>query len=186
VGNFNRNSVTTTGFDPQFANFLCLLGEGASVSNAVQLSLITKHGKMLVGHQGGKQFYSCDGNFYASAELNIQNVALSGGINFTENPTGYAAAKWANKNNLVALTCNNLGGDAQNFVLSFVRSNIPVYKGITMNIANALWYKSQNQGVQVVTAFNMSNTTLYAQVGGQLNNMKNFTPIFGLGVKCKL
>ena len=86
----------------------------------------------------------------------------------------------------MALTCNNLGGDAQNFVLSYVHSNIHVYKEITMNIANALWYKSQNQGVQVVTGFNMRNTTLYAQVGGQLNNMKNFTPIFGLGVKCKL
>ena len=185
LGNFTRNGVTTAGFDPQFQNFCIIAGESAPVSNAVQISLTGKTTTIQVGHQGGNKFYSFNsGNYYACIEQKICNITLSGGINFTEQTTGYASAKWANRNNVVTATGNQLGSDNQNFVVSYFRNNIPC-RGCRINIGTSVWGQSQKQGVRLVAAFGMNNLNLFAQAGGNLVQ-DTFSPFAGLGVTYKL
>ena len=57
VGQFGRNTITTTGFDAQFGNDCVLLGESATASKAAQLSYISKNTVLSVGHQGGESVY---------------------------------------------------------------------------------------------------------------------------------
>lgn len=185
VGNFNRNGVTTVGFDPQFSTFCILAGEGASVSNAVQLSLSSKKTKVMVGHQGGSSFYTFDGNYYAGVEQKIGDFAFSGGVNFTETTTGYAAAKWANKNNVCTLTCNKLGSKDHNFILSYFYNNISLCKGFAMNVGTALFGNSEQQGARLVAAVSKDKMKLFAEVGGCLLQ-DVFKPMAGMGVSLKL
>ena len=185
IGNFNRNGVTTVGFDPQFSTFCILAGEGASVSNAVQLSLSSKNTKVLVGHQGGSSFYTFDGNYYAGIEQKIGNFAFSGGVNLAEQTTGYAAAKWANKNNVCTLTCNKLGSKDHNFILSYFYNNISLGKGFVMNVGTALFGNSEQQGGRLVAAVSKDKMKLFAEVGGCLLQ-DVFKPMAGMGVSYKL
>jgi hypothetical protein len=185
VGNFTRNGVTTSGFDPQYSNFCVLLGESAPVSNAVQLAFISNKTKLYAGHQAGTSFYAFNGNYYAGVEQKISNVTVSGGMDFAENTTGYAAVKWSANNNTITVTGNKLGAEAQNFVLSYVRSNIPVFKGIKMNVGSAFWTQPEKKGLQLVTGFNKGKVTLFAQAGGYMQS-KIFTPVGGFGVNYNL
>lgn len=166
AGNFTRNGVTTSGFGPQFANNCILWGEPAAVSNAVQMSLIAKNTKVYFGHQGGEKFYQFNnGNYYVGAEQRIGTVSLSGGVNFTEQTTGYAAAKWSAKNNTITATANKLGSDGQNFVLSYVRSNISLGKGVKMSAGSVLWHQPEKFGWLVVTGLSKGKFTLFAEAG---------------------
>jgi hypothetical protein len=186
VGNFTRNTVKTASFDAQFQNDLILLGEPASVSNAVQISYLSKNTKVFAGYQGGSKFYSFEGgNWYASAEQNIKNVALSGGINFTQTTTGYAAAKWKTGNNTFTATANNIGSENKSFVLSYVRNSINVGKDVNMSLGTAWWSQSQKQGFRMVAGFNKGKANLFAEAGGSLIS-KVFTPMFGVGLGYKL
>jgi hypothetical protein len=185
VGNFTRNSVTTSSFDPQFGNFCVLAGESAPVSNAMQIALISGRTKIYVGHQAGSKFYKLDGNYYLGGEQKIGNVTLSGGADFTQTITGYADVKWMCQNNTFTLTCNKIGSDSQNFVLSYVRSGMPLFKGGRMNIGTALWKQSEKSGMQLVAGLNTGKFTLFAQTGGYLQT-QTFTPTVGLGINYNL
>jgi len=180
VGNFTRNSVTTSGFDPQFGNFCVLAGESAPVSNAMQIALISGGTKIYVGHQTGSQFYKLDGNYYLGGEQKIGNITLSGGADFVHTIIGYADVKWMCQNNTFTLTCNKIGSDSQNFVLSYVRSGMPLFKGVRMNIGTALWKQSEKTGMQLVAGLQTGRVTLFAQTGGHVLS-KTFTPSVGLG-----
>jgi len=188
AGNFTRNGVKTAGFDPQFINFCTLAGEAAPVSKAVQLSYIGKSTKVMVGHQGGDKFYSFkDGNYYLCMEQAIKNVALSGGVNFTEQTTGYAAMKWTAGNDVFTATANNICAEGQNFVISYNHANINVGKGMKMNVGCALWNQTQTEksGIQMVAGLNKGRVNLFAQAGGYLLS-PTFTPVWGLGLNYKL
>ncbi|MEE6207331.1 MAG: hypothetical protein VZR95_04680 [Alphaproteobacteria bacterium] len=186
VGNFTRNNVKTAGFDPQFMNDCILFGEAAPVSKAMQLSLMYNSTNVFVGHQGGTDFYKFnDGNYYAGIEQKISNVAVSGGMDFAETTTGYAAAKWSHSNNVVALTCNKLGSENQNFVLSYVHNNIPVCKNVKMSVGTALLSQTEKKGLHIVTGFNTGKLNLFAEAGGTLFNSV-LTPKFGLGASYKM
>lgn len=175
AGNFTRNSVTTVGFGPQFGNNCILWGEPAAVSNAVQMSLIAKNTKVYFGHQGGEKFYSfCDGNYYVGAEQKIKNISLSGGVNFTEKMTGYAAAKWSAKNNTVTFTANKLGSEDQNFVASYVRSNIPLGKGVRMSVGGTYWHQPEKFGWLVVTGLSKGKFTLFTEAGSLFGGGFNY------------
>jgi hypothetical protein len=180
VGNFTRNSVTTGGFDPQFSNFCVLAGESAPVANAMQLTFICNGTKLYAGHQAGSKFYNLDGNYYLGCEQKIGNVSLSGGADLAHTVTGYADVKWSWHDNTITVTGNNLGAETQNFVLSYVHSNIPVFKGVKMNVGSAFWMQPEKKGLQLVTGLNKGKFTLFAQTGGYVES-KIFTPIGGLG-----
>jgi hypothetical protein len=186
AGNFTRNSVKTLGFDPQFQNNLLLMGEGVSVSNAVQLAVMSKSGKIMVGHQGGNKFYSFNGgNWYVSAEQNIKNISLSGGVNFTEKTSGYAAAKLTTGNNVFTATFNNLGTENHNYVLSYVYNNINLGKGVKMNVGSAFCSQPEKKGLQLVAGFSKGRTSLFAQAGGRWLST-GFNSMVGLGLSQKL
>lgn len=186
VGNFTRNSVTTNGFDPQFANQCILWGESAPVSNAVQVSLMGKNTKVAFGHQGGDSFYSLNGgNYYFSAEQKVKNVSLSGGVDLGEATTGYAAVKWSTKNNVFTLTGNKLGSADKNFVFSYVRNNIPVAKGMNMSLGNALFHQGDTNRLHLVATLHMGRFDLSTQTGGTMVQ-STFTPLWGLGVNYKM
>jgi len=186
AGNFIRNNVKTIGFDPQFQNDLILFGESASVNNAMQLAFIGKTTKVMVGHQGGDKFYSLkDGNYYVSAEQRIKNFSLSGGVNFTEKTTGYVAAKLTAKNNVVTATFNNIGAENHNYVLSYVRNNIDLGKGIMLNLGTAFCSQPEKQCLRLVTGFSKGKTNLFAQVGSSFCQ-GTVSPLFGLGISQKL
>lgn len=185
MGNFTRNNVKTAGFDPQFQNDLLLLGEGVSVNNAMQVALMTKNTKILVGHQGGNKFYSLNGgNYYTTVEQTIKNFSVGGGVNFTEKMTGYAAAKLNSGNNSFTLTANNLGAESQNFVFSYNRSNIGLGKGMKMNIGTALC-KSDNFGFRMAAGLGKGGMKIFALAGGSWLP-EGFKPLIGLGTSCKL
>jgi len=187
VGNFTRNSIKTSGFDPQFSNFCTVSGDPASVSNAVQLSYVLNGTKIMVGHQGGLKFYQFNnGNYYVSAEQKIKNFAISGGLNFEENQTtGYAAAQLKCGHSSFTTTCNKLGSDAQNFVLSYNYNGISLGKGVMMNIGSALYMQSAKSGLHMVAGFNKGKMNIFAQAGGY-KIAKAFTPLVGLGLGYKL
>lgn len=185
-GNFCRNNVKTAGFDPQFQNFCTVSGEGAAVSNAVQVSFLSANTKVSLGHQGGEKFYKFNsGNYYLSAEQRIKNLSISGGLNFDENTTGYTAMKLNSGNNIYTATANNLGCEKQNFVLSYNRNNVRVAKNVNMNLGTALWLQSEKKGLQVVGGLNLKGVNLFAEMGGYLLK-KSLTPVFGLGASYKL
>ena len=182
TGKFTRNGVTTSGFDPQFSNACILAGEAAPVSNAMQLTFTSHITKVYVGNQNGSEFYKLDGSYYIGAEQKVgNNIALSANIDFAEQTTGCAAAKWQCRNSSLTLTCNKLGSESQNFVLSYVHSNIPIAKGTTMNVASALWKQPQKSGLQIVAGLRTGRITLFAQAGGYVQQ-KTYTPTGGLGL----
>lgn len=186
VGNFTRNGVTTQGFGPQFSNFAIVSGEGASVSNAVQLAIISNGTKLYAGHQGGSKFYQLnDGNYYVGLQQSVKNITVNGGMDFAETTTGYAAVKWTCKNDVFTLTGNKLGSANQNYILSYVHNNIPVCKGVVMNLGSALYSQPTKTGLHVVAGLCKGNVKLFAQGGGYVieNTVK---PTIGLGVNYKL
>lgn len=186
VGNFTRNNVKSSGFDPQFANYTILLGEPASVSNAIQLSYISNSTRVMVGHQGGNKFYGFnDGNYYIAMEQHIKNLALSGGVDFTETTSGYAAVKYSAKNDIFTISGNKLGTEGENYLLSYNHNNISLGKGVGMSVGSALWLQKELQGLRVVSGIGKGSFKLFAEAGGLLQS-KSFTPVLGLGMSYKL
>jgi hypothetical protein len=185
-GNFTRNSVKTAGFDPQFSNFCTMAGDPASVAKAVQIGYTKGGTKILIGHQAGSEFYKFnDGNYYIAAEQRIGNFAVSGGADFTEKTTGYAAANWSCGNNVINLNCNKLGSDNQNFILSYNHNNISLGKGVMMNVGSALYVQPAKTGLHMVAGFCKSNYKLFAQAGAYTVE-KTVKPLIGLGLNVKL
>ena len=187
VGNFTRNNVKSSGFDPQFANYaIAALGEPAAVSNAIQLSYISNSTRVMVGHQGGNKFYGFnDGNYYIAMEQHIKNLAVSGGVNFTETTSGYAAVKYSTKNDVITLSCNKLGCENENYLLSYNHNNISLGKGVDMSVGSALWLQKELQGLRVVSGIGKGSFKLFAEAGGLIQS-KSFTPVLGLGMSYKL
>ncbi|MBR3677052.1 MAG: hypothetical protein IKN71_07975 [Alphaproteobacteria bacterium] len=187
VGCFTRNSVKSSGFDPQFANYtIAALGEPASVANCVQISYIAKNTRIMLGHQGGSKFYSFkDGNYYISMEQHIKNLAVSGGIDFTETTSGYASVKYSAKNDVITLSCNKLGCENENYLLSYNHNNISLGKGVDMSVGSALWLQKELQGLRVVSGIGKGSFKLFAEAGGLIQS-KSFTPVLGLGMSYKL
>lgn len=186
VGNFTRNTVKTGNFDPQFQNDLILLGEPASVSNAIQLSYLSKNTKVFAGYQGSSKFYSFEGgNYYLGAEQTVKNVSVSGGLNLSEQNTGYAAAKVKAGNNVFTATANNIGAANKSFVLAYNHNNINVGKGVKMNLGASLWNQAEKTGLRMVAGFNKGRVNLFAQAGGQWLS-EGFKPMIGLGTSYKL
>lgn len=187
VGNFNRNGVTTQGFGPQFANFTIISGEGASVANAIQLSATYNGTKLYAGHQGGSKFYKFnDGNYYVGLQQNLKNLAINGGMDFAEQATtGYAAVKWTVGNDVFTATGNKLGSEKENYVVSYMHNNIPVCKGVVMNVGSALYCQPEKTGLQLVAGLSKGSVKLFAQAGGYVIE-KTAKPIIGLGLNYKL
>jgi hypothetical protein len=184
-GTFARNSVKTTGFDPQFSNFTINSGENYTAANATQISIIANATKVYFGHKGSSFFKLNDGNYYAGGEQRIGNFTVAGGMDFAEVKSGYAAAKWNSKNNSFTITANNIGLDSKNYIISYNRSNIKVGKGFGMNIASALYKNSTKTGLHVVGGLHKGSATLFAQFGGYVSE-NVFKPVIGLGTNVKL
>jgi hypothetical protein len=187
TGNFTRNSIKTSGFDPQFMNFCTLAGDPASVSNAVQLSLIAKNTKVMIGHQGGDKFFKFnDGNYYTSVEQKIKNFSVSGGLNFEENKTtGYVAAKLNCGHSSFTTTCNKLGSDNENYVFSYNYNGINLGKGFAMNVGSALYLQSAKSGLHMVTGLCKGSYKLFAEAGGYKIG-QTVKPLVGFGLSYKL
>lgn len=186
VGNFTRNSVKTNGFDPQFGNFCTLAGDPASVSNAVQLSYTLNGTKLMVGHQAGSKFYQFnDGNYYIGAEQRIGNFAISGGADFTETVTGYAAAQVRCGKNVFNVNCNKLGTEAQNYIVSYNYNGISLGKGYMLNLGSAFYKQTAKSGVHVVAGLCKNNYKLFAQFGGY-KTAETTKSLIGLGLNVKL
>lgn len=181
AGNFGRSNIGAIGVDPQYGNFCIGMGESASVSNAMQLSLIKGNAKIAFGHQGGDKFYNLyGGNWYAFALVPVgEVVSLSGGVDFCEKMTGYAAAKIAKGNNAITLTANKLGSQDQNLILTYNRKNIAVMGRMIM-ISASTWAKAKEQGLHLVAGLNRGKGTFYAEAGSRLC-MGEITPYLGLG-----
>lgn len=182
VGQFGRNTITTTGFDAQFGNDCVLLGESATASKAAQLSYISKNTVLSVGHQGGESVYKFnDGSWYLCAQQGIGNVRVSGGVDFAEETKGFAAANWSDgKHHSVTVTGNNLGTDAKNCVLSYTCNRIPMKKSM-LNFGSAFYFQKGKSGMRLVAGLTKGKMQFFTEAGGYLaqNVVK---PTFGGGL----
>lgn len=185
VGNFTRNSVKTSGFDPQFSNFCTVSGDPASVSKAVQLSYSNGGTKVLVGHQNGTDFYKFNGNYYAGFEQKCKNFSVSGGADFAENITGYAAAQVRCGHSVLNLNCNKLGSANENYILSYNYNGINLGKGVSMNVGTALYKQTEKSGLHVVTGLCKGSYKLFAEAGGYKIG-QTVKPLVGFGLNYKL
>lgn len=184
VGNFKRTGLISAGLDPQYANHMVILGEGASASNAMQLSYNISKTKIFVGHQGGASFFRFDdGYWFTGVETNIANcLSLTGGVDMCKNAplTGYAAVKFSKNNNVLNLSANKLGTDNQNIVLTYNRNNIAVGKS-NMCLTVSAWAQETMQGVHTVCGFDLGNrATLYAEAGAKFTS-GDIAPYVGVG-----
>ena len=188
AGNFKRTMLTSTGLDPQFANYTIILGEGASASNAMQVGYNIGKTKIFVGHQGGSSFYKFnDGYWFTGLETTVANcISLAGGIDVCSNApvTGYAAARFTKDNNHIDFTANKLGTENQNVVLTYNRNNIAVGK-CNMNVALSAWAQKAVKGIHTVYGFNFGKSTLYAEVGAKFVQTM-FKPYVGIGTSVTL
>lgn len=186
VGNFTRNSVKTSGFDPQFMNFTTISGDPASVSNAVQLSYALNGTKVMFGHQAGSKFYQLnDGNYYVGAEQKIKNFSISGGADFAEKTTGYAAAQVRCGKSILNVNCNKLGSENENYIFSYNYNGINLGKGFAMNVGSALYLQTAKSGLHVVTGICKGSYKLFAEAGGYKIG-QTIKPLVGLGLNYKL
>ncbi len=185
AGNFGRNAITTVGFDPQFSNFCIDMGESAAAANAMQLAFAGKNTRFGFGHQGGTSFYAFDGNWYVFAQQNIcKNVSVTGGVDFAENKTGFAAAKWADQNNALTVTGNKLGSEKQNWIVSYKRNNVAVVRNFVMSLGAAFWKQTEQTGLHLAAAFAKENFIFFTEAGGRLA-MNTLTPTAGVGISYK-
>lgn len=188
VGNFKRTGLTSTGLDPQFANYTIILGEGASASNAMQLGYNIGKTKIFVGHQGGTSFYKFnDGYWFTGLETTIANcLSLTGGIDMCKNAplTGYAAARFTKDNNILNLSANKLGTENQNIVLTYNRNNIAVGSR-NMSVALSAWVEKAVKGLHTVCGFNFGKSTLYAESGAKFIESA-VKPYVGIGTSIAL
>ena len=182
IGNFKRSSITTAGVDGQYGNFVTVLGEGAGVSNAMQLSLIRNGFKCGFGHANGENFYGlADGNWYVYTELPVcQFVTVAGGLDFSDSTTGYIAGKVNVGNNNFTVTANKLGSCNQNLVVSYNRKNISL-KDYILSLTASVWAKKQERGIHTVAGFSKGNNTLFAEAGLSKVGL-NLTPKLGVGI----
>jgi hypothetical protein len=182
VGQFGRNTITTTGFDPQFGNACVLLGESSTASKAAQISYIDKNTVISFGHQGGSNVHKFnDGNWYVCAQQGIKNVRVSAGVDFAEETKGFAAANWSDgKHHSVTVTGNNLGTDAKNCVLSYTCNRIPMKKSL-LNFGSAFYFQKGKSGMRLVAGLTKGKMQFFTEAGGYLaqNVVK---PTFGGGV----
>ena len=185
-GNFTRNSVKTSGFDPQFMNFTTVSGDPASVSNAVQLAYTNGGTKVMIGHQAGSKFFKFnDGNYYAGFEQKIKGFAVSGGMDFAHAMTGYAAAQLKCGKNVFNVNCNKLGSDNENYIFSYNYNGINLGKGFAMNVGSALYLQSAKSGLHVVTGLCKGSYKLFAEAGGYKIG-QTVKPLVGFGLNYKL
>lgn len=184
-GNFTRNSVKTAGFDPQFSNFCTLAGDPASVNKAVQLSYTNGGTKVLVGHQNGSDFYKFNGNYYAGFEQKIKNVSFSGGADFSNTVTGYAAAQVRCGKSILNVNCNKLGSENENYIFSYNYNGINLGKGFAMNVGSALYLQTAKSGLHVVTGICKGSYKLFAEAGGYKIG-QTVKPLVGMGLNVKL
>jgi hypothetical protein len=185
-GNFTRNSVKTSGFDPQFMNFTTISGDPASVSNAVQLSYTLNGTKVMAGHQAGSKFYQFnDGNYYVGAEQRIGNFSISGGADFSNTVTGYAAAQVRCGKSILNVNCNKLGSDSENYIFSYNYNGINLGKGFAMNVGSALYLQTAKSGLHVVTGICKGSYKLFAEAGGYKIG-QTVKPLVGMGLNVKL
>ncbi len=184
-GTFARNTIKTSGFDPQFSNFTINSGENFTAASATQVTLTAGGTKIYAGHKGSSFYKFNTGNYYVGGEQKIGNLTFGGCVDFAETKSGYAAAKWQSKNNSFTLTANNIGLESKNYILSYNRNNINVGKGFGLNMSSALYMNSVKTGLHIVGGLHKGNATLFAQLGGYISE-NVFTPIFGLGTSVKL
>lgn len=182
LGKFKRTSLVTCGVDAQFSNFAILLGEGAGVNNAMQLSLV-KHGlRLSLGHADGCNFYNLtDGNWYVCAEVPVgKYVNVAGGVDFSQSVTGYMAGKVNVGNNTVTVTANKLGADGRSVVASYNRNNI-VLRNCVLSLSASYWWTALKQGIHTVAGFTKGKSTLFAEVGVNKIGV-DMTPKVNLGL----
>lgn len=181
VGNFKRSTLLSGGVDPQYGNYCLDLGEGASASNAMQISFIKGQTRLGFGHQGGEDFFKFDsGNWYAFAEVPVCNwLTIGGGMNFGCDATGHAAAKASCGDNKIVLTGNQLGTETQNVVVTYNRENLSLF-GNKLMIAVSGWAKKASQGLHLNAGFTKNWGTLYAEAGTNFSGSQ-VTPYIGVG-----
>lgn len=181
VGSFTRCGVKTTGFDPQFTNFTIVVGEGFSVSDAAQLSLITDDTKVYIGHKGSSFYKFGDGYYFAGAEHKFGRLSLGAGMDFAEEKSGCAALKWSGQADSWTATASKIGLDSRCIILSYTRDGIIVRKGVDVGVSAAIWHQSEKTGLHVVTGVKKGSTKLFAQLGGYRSS-QILKPTVGLGV----
>lgn len=182
VGKFKRCSLMTGGIDAQYSNFCIDLGEGGSAAEAMQVSFIKSGFKFGFGHQGAESFYDISGgNWYAYSEATIcKNLQMSGGVDFGDNVTGYAAAKWCSNNNTLSVTANQLGTDNHSLIMTYNRDKVELW-GKQMILSASLWTQAAQKGLHLVTGIKQGKRgTLYAEIGSKFCQ-SSFTPYCGVG-----
>lgn len=182
VGKFKRTSLISVGIDPQYSNFCTDLNEGGSAKNAMQLSLIKGNARIGFGHQGQSSFYDFDGGcWYGYLELPVcKQLMVSGGVDLYNNAanTGYFASKLSLDNNVLVVTGNKLGTEAQSFIVTYNRNNIPLRHN-KMMLAVSAWTNKFERGAHFVAGLAKGKGNFFAQFGSNYNN--SFTPYFGVG-----
>ena len=180
MGNFKRSTIVTPMIDPQYSNYCIIMGEGAGVSNAMQLALTHKYFTFGFGHQGGSSFYRFnDGNWYAYTEVPVCKwLRFTGGADFGQSVSGFAAAKVVAGNNHITVTGNKLGTENSNVILSYARNNIAVGDGM-LSVSASAWAKRAAQGIHLVTGLTKGKATLFAEAGLKYSNV--LSPYAGLG-----
>ncbi len=186
VGNFGRNGLKTSFLDPDFANFTPK--EKNSASNAMQLSSTFKqtNTSLSIGHQGVTNFYTfSDGCYYIAMSQKLGNLSLSGGVDFWQNgtQTGYAAAQWADKNNVATITANSIGHKTnEGYMASFTRKNIAIKKEL-FSVTGVLYSFSSlfEQGGHLAMGWHKGAFQTFAQLG--IKTGATATPYMGVSTR---
>lgn len=180
IGDLKRTNITAIGVDPQYSNFCLILGEGAAVKKTMQLSFVKGAARIGLGHQGVKDFYNLsDGCWYVYGQTPLcQGLSVSGGINFADETTGYAAVKVSGNNNNVIATANNVGADNQSFILTYNRENLTIARQ-KMLMSVSAWVQKSARGMHLVAGLNKGKGTFYAEAG--VNSTLLSKAYFGLG-----
>ena len=181
VGSFKRSNLLSSNIGPQNENNYILLGEGAGSSNS--MALIVKRGNTSFGfgHQGVQNFYDLSqGKYFGYFQTSPYKwISISGGVDFTKNPTGFGAIKVISSNNSLVVTANNLGTECESFIATYNRTNIPVGSK-KASVAVSGWHKKTEQGVTLVSGLNLGRGNLFAELGSVVNDGK-FSPYCGVG-----
>ncbi|MFI3242328.1 MAG: hypothetical protein R3Y43_07150 [Alphaproteobacteria bacterium] len=180
IGKFTRNSISHKGFDPQYVNTTC--GFSAGTGNAMQIaSSFKRTGTTLsLGTNNGSEFYTLDGNMFASLTQSIGALKLCVGADFLEDGTGvFGGAQWSDDKNHIA-TSVKVNNTCHSFITSYNRK-ISDELGVT--IAGLTTREEQLQQLHAVGTWRPSfakGLSTFLELGME-RRLSCLSPTFGVG-----